>query len=400
MRPTCPLVSGRAFDPMDPDQAGNPYPWLAAAQREQPVFYMPEYDIWCVTRHQDALEVIHDVETFSSRKVVPTPPEGPPSLVAIDPPAHTRLRKLAQKGFSPRLVAEHEAGVRALCDALVDEFVADGRCDFVEQYANRLPSRAITLIVGAPIDRSADFARWAHDRIVQLNPRSTEEERSSARARMATFAGWLEEFVEERRARPQGDLTSELVHATTDDLSPALSTPEVVSLIATVLSAGSSTTANMLPVMVREVVRRPDVWAKLQAKRELTAPAVEESLRLLTSVRGVTRTANREAMVGGVTIPEGADLYVHLGAAQRDPAVFEEPETFDIHRDNLRQHFAFGRWAHICLGAPLARLELRVTLECLMDRLQTARLVPAQREEWIPHILTPGLRSLLLEWEP
>lgn len=394
----CPVVHGQQFNPLDPTQAGDPYPWLSEAQRDAPVFYMPQYDMWCVTRYDDILDVLRDPGTYSSRNVVPLPPGSPPSLVTADPPVHTRLRKLAQKGFSPRLIAQREPEVRALCDQLVDTFVNDGRCDFVSQYAELLPAMSITLVVGASQARVDDFRQWAHDRIALLAPGTPDSELEAARGRMKSFTAWLRGFVEERRESPQDDVTSGLVHATTDDGQPALTTDEVIGLIGTILSAGSSTTANLLPVVVRELLRHPEQWEEIRRDRSLATAAVEEGLRNMTSVRGIMRATNREVEIAGVRIPKDADLYLHFGVAQRDPEVFSDPERFDIHRENLRRHFAFGKWTHICLGAPLARLETRVTIECLLDRTPQVRLASDQDEQWEPSLLTPGLRSLIFEW--
>jgi cytochrome P450 len=396
--PRCPVIHGQPFNPLDPTQAGDPYPWLSRAQREAPVFYMPAYDMWCVTRYEDILEVLRDPGTYSSRNVIPLPPGSPPSLVTADPPVHTRLRKLAQKGFSPRLIAQREPEVRALCDQLVDAFVEDGRCDFVSQYAELLPAMSITLVVGASQDRAQDFRQWAHDRIALLAPGTPQEELEAARTRMRSLTAWLHEFVEERRESPQDDVTSGLVHATTDDGQPALTTDEVIGLIGTILSAGSSTTAHLLPVVVRELLRHPEQWEEIRNDRSLAAVAVEEGLRAKTSVRGIMRATNREVEIAGVRIPEDANLYLHFGVAQRDPEIFTNPDAFDIHRENLRQHFAFGKWTHFCLGAPLARLETRLTIECLADRTPQVRLTADPDDEWEPSLLTPGLRSLILEW--
>ena len=410
--PACPIVHGRRFDPLDPVVAADPYPWLHAAHSEAPVFYMPEHDAWCVTRYDDVLSVLRDTTTYSSRKVIrfaQLAPEfeqafadGPPDrvLVSTDPPEHTRLRKLAQKGFTPKLIASREDEVRDLANALIDGFVDRGRCDLVSEFAEHLPVQAITHLVGAPIERTGDFAHWAFDRIAMLagGPQLSREERLEISQRVLDFNNWLYEFVEERRADPKDDLTSGLVHAETDDGQPALSTGEVVTMIGTFLSAGTSTTAHFIPMLVRELLRRPGLWERIRADRELIARAVEEGLRHRTSVHGVTRTTTRDVMLGGVEIPAGSDLYVHYAAAQRDAAVFADPDTFDLDRENVKQHFAFGKWTHICLGAPLARLETRVSLECFAARMPDMRLVPDQPEEWVPHLLTPGLTSLLIVW--
>ena len=411
-KPGCPLIDGRRFDPLDPVVAADPYPWLRAAHHETPVFYMPEHDVWCVTRYDDVLSVLRDTTTYSSRKVIQfaqLAPEfeqafadGPPDrvLVSTDPPEHTRLRKLAQKGFTPKLIASREDEVRALANALIDKFVDRRRCDLVSEFAEHLPVQAITCLVGAPIDRTGDFGRWAFDRIAMLagGRQLSREERLEISQRVLDFNNWIHEFVEERRAHPKEDLTSGLVHAETDDGQPALSTGEVVTMIGTFLSAGTSTTAHFIPLVVRELLRRPELWERVRGDSESLAHAVEEGLRYRTSVHGVTRTTTCDVVLGGVEIPAGSDLYIHYAAAQRDEAVFTDADTFDLDRENVKQHFAFGKWTHICLGAPLARLEIRISLECFAERMPDMRLVPDQPEEWIPHMLTPGLRSLLIEW--
>ena len=411
-RPRCPVVDGRQFDPLDPAVAADPYPWLRAAHRETPVFYMPAQDAWCVTRYDDVLEVLRDTTSYSSRKVIQfaqLAPEfedafadGPPDrvLVSTDPPEHTRLRKLAQKGFTPKLIASREDEVRDLANGLIDEFIGRGRCDLAGEFANHLPVQAITRLVGAPLDRTGDFAGWAHDRIAMLagGRQLSREERLEISQRVLDFNSWLHDFVEERRVHPRDDLASGLVHAQTDDGEPALSTGEVVTMIGTFLSAGTSTTAHFIPLLVRELLRRPEVWERVRGDRELIARAVEEGLRHRTSVHGVTRTTTCDVVLGGVEIPSGSDLYVHYAAAQRDESVFSDPDVFDLDRENVKQHFAFGKWTHICLGAPLARLETRLALECFAERMPNMRLVPDQPEDVLPHMLTPGLSSLLIEW--
>lgn len=410
--PGCPVIDGRRFDPLDPVVAADPYPWLRAAHHEAPVFYMPEHDAWCVTRYEDVLSVLRDTATYSSRKVIQfaqLAPEfeqafadGPPDrvLVSTDPPEHTRLRKLAQKGFTPKLIASREDEVRGLANALIDKFIERGSCDLVSEFAEHLPVQAITCLVGAPLDRTGDFAHWAFDRIAMLagGRQLSREERLEISQRVLDFNNWIHEFVEQRRASPKDDLTSGLVHAETDDGQPALSTAEVVTMIGTFLSAGTSTTAHFIPLLVRELLQRPGLWERVRGDRDSIARAVEEGLRHRTSVHGVTRTTTADVVIGGVEIPAGSDLYIHYAGAQRDEAVFPDPDTFDLDRENLKQHFAFGKWTHICLGAPLARLETRVSLESFAERMPDMRLVADQPEDWIPHMLTPGLRSLRIEW--
>jgi len=411
--PRCPMVGGVSFNPLDPEQAGSPFAWLHAAQAEAPVFYLPGLDLWCVTRYDDVLAVLRDTATFSSRNVVRITQlwpdvadrftDGYPNnkgLASLDPPRHDRLRKLAQRAFTPKMIEARAAEVRSLCDSLVDDFIDDGNCDFVAQYSNHLPIRAITRVVGAPDEKTSDFFVYAEDTIAMssLAPPLDDEEKRVRSLRALAFTEWLREFVEERRATPTDDLTSALVNAQTDDGASALTTAEVMSLIAAILNAGTATTANYLPQIVRLLLENEEQWTAVKADPSLVRGALEETLRFASPVRGVRRTAMREAVVGGVTIPEGADLYVHYGAAQRDSSVFADPDVFDIRRDDVDMHFAFGRWTHMCLGAPLARLEARVTLECLIERMPGLRIAAGQRDRWVPNLLTPVFATLLLEW--
>lgn len=412
-RPTCPVAHGIPFDVLDPRQAADPSLWLDQAQRDAPVFYMPERDMWCVTGYENVLTVLRDTETFSSENVIPLAHLADDlaeafgdavrdrPLVTLDPPEHTRLRKPAQKGFTPKMIASKAGIVRDLCDALIDDFIADGRCDVVSQLAEHLPAKAITALVGAPAERAPQFYEWAQDRVAALvgAPQLDEEQRKALVERAKQFNGWLVEFVNSRREAPEEDLTSELAHAVDSDGKPALSTADVVNLIATILSAGSTTTTNFIPAAIQELLREPRRWEELRADRSLIPDAVEECLRLRTSVRGVNRLTTRDVELGGVTIPADSNLYVHYTAAQRDAEVFEDPGRYDVHRPNLRRHFAFGRWTHMCLGAPLARLETQIVIEQFLDRLPGVRLEPGQSEEWIPHLLTPGMKSLYVEWD-
>ncbi|URM93827.1 hypothetical protein LUW76_05545 [Actinomadura madurae] len=315
--PTCPVAHGRAFNPLDPGQAGDPYPWLRAAQAACPVFYMPEQNMWCVTRYADVVQVLRDTETYSSRKVIRLAqldadlldafPDGPPDevLVSTDPPKHTRLRALAQTAFTPKLVNEREDEIRALCHRLIDGFVDRGRCDLAADFAEKLPVQAITRLVGAPLEKSEDFYQWGIDRVTLLlgAPRLDERQRAELSRRVVAMSTWLREFVEERRENPRDDLASALVHATTDEGFPVLSTPETVTMIGTILSAGSSTTAHFLPLMVRELLSHPGQWAQVVTDRGVLKRAVEEVLRYRTSVHGVTRTTTRPVTLGEWTCP-------------------------------------------------------------------------------------------------
>jgi cytochrome P450 len=406
-------LGGAAFDPFLPSQAGEPYPWLKVAREEQPVFYWPQHNLWCVTRYSDIAAIMKDPATFSNRKTIRFEnmseeflkafPEGRPDkvLVTLDPPEHSRLRRLAGTAFSPRFVESKREAVRRLCHKLLDDFAHKGAADLVEVYADKLPVRAITTLVGAPEERNAFFRQWAMDRLLMLKgaPHFTVEERTTLINRALDFNAWLYEFIEERRDNPRDDLASALVHARTAEGDAALTTNEIQGLIATILSAGSTSTGHLITVMFYELMKNPEQWNALKADRSLVKGAIEETLRYRTPVHGVLRTTNREVEVGGVTIPADADVYLYYASAHRDDSVFAEPDAFDIQRKDAFRHMAFGRFVHVCLGAPLARLEAEETLNAFLDRLPSMRPVEGQPEEWTPNILSPGLNHLLVEWD-
>jgi cytochrome P450 len=410
----CPVVHGRPFDPLEPEQVADPFPWLAVAQAETPIFYMDKYDLWCVSRYEDVLTVLKDTATFSSASVIRVllepevaraHPEGHPldnALVNMDPPTHTRLRRLAQKAFTPKMIAAREPEIRQLCNDLIDTFVEDGRCDLIGQFSEKLPIRAVTQIVGAPLAKASDFQNWQEEgaRMSTNAPPLDAALHRELSERAVSFAGWLAGFIEERRREPRDDLTSAMVHAELEDGTAALTTNEVIGLIANILAAGTGTTANFIPLLFRDITRETEQWAAVKADPSIIPKAVEEALRLHNPVRGVRRVVTRDTVLGSVPLRAGSQLYVHYGAPQRDPAIFKDPDAYDLFRDDLNKHFAFGRWAHICLGAPLARLESKVALECLIERLPNVRTVAGQQEHWSPSLLIPNLQEMWIEWEP
>lgn len=410
--PRCPMVNGVAFNPLDPTQADDPYPWMKAARKEAPVFYLPEQDVWCVTRYEDVLTVMRDDETFSSANAV-TPiklwgpladvfPNGHPiqhSLLLKDPPEHHVIRKLVQRNFTPSAIAQYEDMVRTRAAELIDAFIDDGHCDLVKQYTGLLPVQVICDIVGIPDGDRQDLAGWVDDTQplfaggAKLTPESNAELAERARPVM----DWLTRFVDERRQEPVDDLTSDLLVAAKDG-KIILSTEEVLGFIDSLLLAGVGTTKNFIALAVRELLRHPDQWEELKADRSLLDNALEECLRFRTPSRGSRRVTTREVELGGVRLPKGANVHMMLFSPQRDETVFEDPDRFDIHRSNAKAHFAFGRWTHVCLGANLAKLEARVSFEAFMDRIPDMRLVAGQEWRWAPNMTIPGFESLLLEW--
>jgi cytochrome P450 len=394
--PRCPFANGQPFEPLSDAATSNPHPWLRAARAEQAVFYSPSNDVYFVTRYDDVLDVLRQPQIFSSLAVnefreITSPvlkeayPDGPPSLhsmVRMDPPEHTRVRKLAQKAYTPKIINTMEPRLRDYSNRLIDAFAHDGRCDYATQYAMSLPLLAVVDITGAPLEMADDFLAWGRDTF-SLNrgspPVSRERELEIA-ARAKRVLGWMHAFIEERRADPRDDLTSALVHATSDDGEPALTTNEVIGVINANLVAGIETTASMLTLLVRQILSDRELLQEVRTDPEMLRNAIEEALRFWTPARLALRLVLSDANVGDVEIPAGSKVAISLASAGRDDEVFPEPDRFDVHRVNANKHLAFGRFNHICIGAPLVRLEARVAVETLLARLPTVRLVPDQPE--------------------
>lgn len=407
----CPVVHGATFDPMQENQVLDPHPWLEAARREAPVFYMPEYDCWCVTRYEDVLQVLKDTDTFSSRHVVNPRqmdgldaqlPGGHPmagGLVNTDPPEHRRLRKPAQKAFTPKMVDSYEVATRALAEEIIERVLPNGSMDLVSEFSRIFTGRVITAVVGAPVEKAEEFMAWSDNLLrsmVDAPPLSRQEE-SELVSEVVRFDGWLRGFIEDRRRSPQDDYVSLLLASGGDE---PLSTDDVVRILANVIGAGLDTTSSLIGLTVFHLLESRERWERLLADRDLVPVAIEESLRFDDPIRGVRRDVLADAVIGGVEIPKGSEVYLNYTSAQRDESVFEEPDRFNFDRDDRDRHFAFGRWTHFCLGAPLARMEARVALQVLLERIPNLRLPDGGGPVPMPNRLGAFLLEFRLEWDP
>jgi cytochrome P450 len=412
--PRCPVVHDKPFEPNSLAAAIDPHPWLRQARKQQPVFYDEASAVWFVTRYDDVLEVLKQPAVFSNaganrfkpltprlREVYPAGHPGRHSMLKKDPPDHTRVRKLAQKAYTPKIINRMEAQIRRRAEALIAGFVADGRCDYAAQFAQILPIQVVADIIGAPLELADDFVMWGHDyfALVEGSPELTAEREADIADRGARILHWMRDFIEERRARPQLDLTSALIHAQSDDGEPALSTDEVIGVLNSNLTAGIETTAIFLPLLLRDLLGHAGLWAEVLEDRAVLPNAIDEALRFWTPARAILRSTTQPVVVGGVAIPANAQVALALASADRDEGIFEDPDRFDVHRRNANKHLAFGRWNHICIGAPLARLEARVAIETLADAIPDVRLAPDQQEQWIPHMIVPRFQRLDLEWD-
>ena len=413
--PLCPVVDGRRFEPLDPRHAGDPYPWLLQAQREQPTFYMPAYDMWCVTRFEDVEWVVRDTEKFSSRSVVANDlhpdlidlfPAGHPlvrALVNSDPPAHTRLRKALQPAFTPKAVAGYEPMIRGLADALIDGFESTGRCELVNDYTKRLTLRSVTQMCGLPLEDATEFASFNLAQLTESRGTITAPHRRAEAERTRRFVDHLKGLIDKRRTNPEADLIS-YVAAVEPKVGPPLSKDEMVGLLFNILAASLDNTSNGISLMFHEVLRRRGLWQEIcDGSRDVTR-VIEETLRWHDPAQAVVRITTQPVTVAGQKIPESATIFAHYGAAQRDPSVFAAPNAFDPDRADLSRHFAMGRGAHMCLGAPVARLEMQISLERFSERIPDLRLVTDEELVWNAGAVGAGvparIKELQVKWRP
>ncbi len=342
---------------------GGERPW----ERGWPRFF-------AVSRYDDVTHVLRHPEIFSSKAMGGMddpdaeafhPTQG--SLIGIDPPEHTHHRAIVNRGFTPRRISALEPRIRKLADELVSAFEPRGYCDLVEEYSNPIPVAMIAELLGLPAERREDFKRWSGALIVG----STQIGSAVNTALFVEFREYMSRIVEQRRREPGDDLVSLLVHA--EEEGGILDTTQVVGFASLMLAAGSETTTNAIGNALLALQANPEQDALVRDDPSRIPALVEETLRFDPPVQMLMRLALRDTEIRGVPIPKGAMVLPLLAAANRDPARFEDPDRFDIER-NTQGHLGFGLGNHFCLGASLARLEARVALETLFERIPNWRI--------------------------
>jgi cytochrome P450 len=402
---------GFEFDPLDPRVLEDPYPFYAHLRKHHPVYRLPKRGFWAVSRHRDVVEVLRRPELFSSAAMaaaVVRPKEFAPeregpdewdgeegiSIVGTDGERHTRLRNVLNRGFTPGRIAALALRVRAIACSLAEPLLEAGHCDFVGEFAVPLPVTVIAEMLGVDPDRYADFKRWSDAAMTGVFEEVGEEEGRRVGERLTEMADYFDRVIQERRHHPGEDLISELIRA--EEQHGALTATEVKTFVFTLLVAGSVTTTYLLANAMRALVAHPDELARVGAEPALIPSLVEEALRYDTPVTMLWRTATRDVEVAGVVIPEGSSVAPLFGAANRDEAVFPEPDRFDLTR-NPKDHLSFGHGIHFCLGAALARLEARTAFEVLLARMRKP-ILEEERVPWLKSIVFRGPARLRLRF--
>ena len=393
-------------------------------RREQgPLFFHEPTGMYFASRLDIVGEILRDTETFSSRfanagtlgendtmrQVMEILDEGWPrvdTMLTIDPPHHTRYRKLVSRSFSARRIAALEEKVREIANELIDEFPDKGTIDFHADFAVSFPVRVIRYALNMAPETEGKIKGWSDDAVAALGVKLTDERRlEAARGQVELQKYWFSEY-EQRLVAPQDDILSDIAHADfadpdlPDGETRKLTYPEVFSIMSQLMVAGNETTTKFLNETIRLLIENPEWWDALEADPEGAAPGiVEEGLRLSSPNQGLFRRVTCDTSIEGVDIPKGSTVWVMFGAANRDERFFPDSENFHADRDNFKDHIAFGKGHHFCIGAPLSRLEGRVAFEELVRRIKRPAFSTGNTFEYEPSFILRGLAALDLEVE-
>ncbi|MFE1246938.1 cytochrome P450 [Streptomyces sp. NPDC058735] len=397
-----------AFDPWDPAFLADPYPAYAELRQRGRVHFFEPTNQWLVPHHADVSALLRDRRlgrTYQHRFTheefgrTPPPPEHEPfhtlndhGMLDLEPPDHTRIRRLVSKAFTPRTVERLKPYVRGLADELASALVAAGGGDLLRDVAEPLPVAVIAEMLGIPEADRAPLRPWSADicGMYELNP--SEETAAKAVRASVEFSDYLRELIAARREQPGDDLISGLIEA--HDEGDRLTEQEMISTAVLLLNAGHEATVNATVNGWNALFHHPSQLELLRADPTLVPSAIEELMRYDTPLQLFERWVLDEIEIAGTTIPRGAEIALLFGSANHDPAVFADPSRLDLtRRDN--PHISFSAGIHYCIGAPLARIELAASMGALLERAPTLR--PVSEPVRKPNFVIRGLEGLSVE---
>lgn len=405
---------------LDPTIFDNPFPFYRALRNQEPVYYDPKLDTWLVTRYEDVMTVLRDPITFSLEhgyqdryangfvdelaEIMNRDGGGfIRDIIACDPPAHTRLRKLIDKAFTAHRVKTLEPRIRQIVIDLVEPLAERGYGCGMKDIGAPLTARIICEQLGFDFEEvnTKKVARWTTAHLAQMGRMQTREQMLENARHMCEMQNYIIAIMRNREAAPREDMISDLVHARLDDeLNPTLSFEEKVSCIRAFLVAGNDTTAAALANLMLILATQPDVADRLHGwvdDDRLMSRFVEEILRLEPPSHGLFRTTTKEVELGGRKLPAFAQICILFASANDDDAQFPDPRKLDIARGNIASHLTFGAGIHRCVGAALARMEIKVAAQEIIRRLENFRLaLPVEELTHLPTIATHTLVRLPL----
>ena len=379
------------LDPREAQFYENPYPYYHRIRAEIPVFKWEEYGHWCFARHEDVNALLRDrrfgrqILHVASREELnwPEPPQHiaaftaheKHSLLELEPPVHTRLRGLINRAFLSRQVERLRPIIASLSNRLIDSFEAKGEVDLLAAYATPIPVTVICELLGAPVEMADQFLAWSHHHVAMYMAKRDRSIEDAAVKSVLEFSSYMRDLIAVRRKNPKDDLLSELVKAETE--GQKLSEDELVTTAILILNAGHEATVHSIGNGVKALLERG-------FGGPITEGLIEEILRFDAPLHMFTRYALEDLEYAGVHLKKGETVGLMLGAANRDPDRFDNPDSFDPSRD-ANSHVSFGAGIHFCVGAPLARLEMLIALEVLFARLPKLRILGLPRYKDVYH---------------
>jgi len=383
--------SGVAYDLLSPQLRQDPYPIYRELRSKDPVHRMRLVKAWALTRYEDVERVLRDDKRFCNgdRVLVKTIPL---SLLDMDPPEHTRVRALVSKAFTPRAVGRLQGRIREIADRLLDEVAGRRQFDVIAALGYPLPITVIAEMLGVRSQDMGVFEGWSNTLALAVDPiLGGKQVKAIKRAAEQVYA-YFEGIIAERRREPRDDMVTALM--TAEETGERLTHEEMLSVMLLILVAGNETTRNLIGNAVLALLRNPAQLQRLREDRGLLDPAVDELLRYDSPVQLDGRAAREDVEIGGKRIRAGDVVISVLGAANRDPDAFDEPESLDVGRRG-NSHLSFGRGVHYCLGGPLAIMEARLALTGLLDRYSSLRL--AVEPEYRQGVALRGVERLWIE---
>jgi cytochrome P450 len=376
----------------DPALIENPYPFYQQWRDEQPIWWSDgEIKGWILSRYSDVRTILTEPLTFSSRIMGEAEARLP--LLSDDPPRHTQLRAIVNKAFTSRGLKRLEADVNTLATQLLDALPHNGPVDISADFTGPLPVTVIAQMMAIPPSRKEDFKRWS-DALTGTSEASDMAERMPDIMEMSAY---FQSLIPERRESPGEDLISRVVHAEVD--GERLSDQDIIGFCMLLLIAGNETTTNLLSNLLNYLANEPTLWAQLREQPDQIDTAIEEMLRFDGPVHWVSRMTTRDTEICGQAIKKGDAVYAFMGAANRDPRHYDNPDQFRLDRGRP-DHHTFGHGIHFCIGAPLARLETRYAMQALLQRYRGMSHSPTAHNERTHSTMLRGFHHLWLELEP
>jgi cytochrome P450 len=408
----CPVVE--TYHPTCDEQLVDPFTGWARLRRETPVFFSPVLQAYVVTRYEDISAITNDPQTFSNSDILKPLKQTPPevaevlatgfdpsklgAMIMIDPPEHDKVRRSLSARFTPRRIATLEEEIRAAAAEFIDRMQAGGTgADFVDVFAYPLPLRIICRLLGVPLQDAEQLHRWATFKLaLQFGDMPLDEHVSAAQG-YVEFQRYVHRLIDDKRAHPQDDLISAMLQP--DKEGDLLDDVVLVGQVMGLVNAGHETTTTVLTMGLYHLLSDREQWEMLCAEPTLAAAAAEESLRYDGPIKQLWRRTTRDVEIGGVPIPRGARIAIANGSANRDEAMFDDAERFDITKKRDKQNLAFGRGTHYCLGANLARSEARISFEMLSARMPSIRLATGAPTGYARNVSVRMPLGLMVEWD-